>query len=87
MPLGSLDDQSIRSIRECFSSSEGNLATVQKRLNHQLPVVFSRLAPYLSPLTLGHGIDQDFKVAIDTPIISKIVLKHTFQHQQKITPP
>jgi hypothetical protein len=48
LPLGSQDDQSVSSIRKYFSSSEGPLATVQKRLNYQLPVFFSRLKPYLS---------------------------------------
>jgi hypothetical protein len=49
--------------------------------------IFFATGPLLIPLTFGHGIDQDFEVAIDTPIINKMLLKHTFEHQQKITPP
>jgi hypothetical protein len=36
---------------------------------------------------LGEGIDQEFKVTIDTPIIRKMLVKHAFEHQQKIAPP
>jgi hypothetical protein len=48
---------------------------------------FFRDWPLTYPPDVGHGIDQDFEVAIDTPIINKMLLKHTFEHQPKITPP
>jgi hypothetical protein len=38
-------------------------------------------------LTLGEGIDENFEVTIDIPIINRMLVKQAFEHQHKMTPP